>query len=108
MLCRVTTDRMVADIFYPIFTPNITVLACFIQKIKLGGFAPTRASSWTPWWAYSSCHTPSCKKNKKRCAYISCGLSPDLIMFSILITSIRGDSKVIIRINHQIKNPVNN
>ena len=53
---------MVADIFYPILTLKITVLACFIQK-KLGASPPTRASPWTPWWVYSSPHTPSCKKN---------------------------------------------
>ena len=38
-------------IFYAIFTLNITVLVCFIQKI--GGLVPTKA--WLP-------HTPSCKK----------------------------------------------
>ena len=36
---------MIADIFYPIFTLMITILACFIQKKKL---APTKASPWTP------------------------------------------------------------
>ena len=40
-------------IFYAIFTLNITVLVCFIQKI--GGLVPTKA--WLP-------HTPSCKKKK--------------------------------------------
>ena len=55
---------MAADIFYPILTLKITVLACFIQKkkLKIGGLAPTRASPWTPWWVYSSAHTPSSKK----------------------------------------------
>ena len=45
---------MVADIFYPILTLKITVLVSFIQKKKIGGLAPNRASPWTPWWAYSS------------------------------------------------------
>ena len=46
---------MVADIFYPIFTLRITMLAYFIQKKKKnGGLTPTRASLCTPWWAYSS------------------------------------------------------
>ena len=56
---------MVADIFYPILTLKITVLACFIQK-KIGGLAPNRASPWTPWWSYSSPHTPSYKKKTMR------------------------------------------
>ena len=30
---------------------------------KKGGLTPTRASALNPWWAYSSPHTPSCKKN---------------------------------------------
>ena len=30
---------MIADIFYPIFTLTITILACFIQK-KIGSFTP--------------------------------------------------------------------
>ena len=53
---------MVADIFCPIFTLKITILANFIQK-KFGGLAPTRASPWILWWAYSLPHTPSCRKN---------------------------------------------
>ena len=57
---------MVPDIFYPILTLKMTVLAFYTKKI--GGLAPTRASPWTPWWAYSSPtpptpHTPSCKNN---------------------------------------------
>ena len=43
---------MVPDIFYPILTLKMTVLAFYTKKI--GGLAPTRASPWTPWWAYSS------------------------------------------------------
>ena len=50
---------MGADIFYLIFTLKITVLACFMQKSK----KKKKASPWTPWWAYRSPHTPSCKKN---------------------------------------------
>ena len=66
---------MVADIFYPIFTLKITVLACFVQKqTNVGGFAPTMASPWTPWWAYSSPIPPAAKK---RCAHIFSGLSPE-------------------------------
>ena len=53
---------MVADIFYLMFTLKITVLAYFIQKKKIRDLASTRASPWTPWLAYSSPHTPSCKK----------------------------------------------
>ena len=53
---------MVADIFCPIFTLKVTVLACLIQK-KKNCLAPTRASTWTPWWAYISPNTPNCKKN---------------------------------------------
>ena len=55
---------MVADIFYPILTLKITVLVSFIQKKKIGGLAPNRASLWTPWWAYSSppLNPLSCKK----------------------------------------------
>ena len=29
-----------ADIFYPIFTLAITILACFVQKQLFGGLAP--------------------------------------------------------------------
>ena len=52
---------MIADIFYPIFTLKIIVLACLMQK-KIGGLAAARASFSTTWWVYSSPHTPSCKK----------------------------------------------
>ena len=51
---------MVTDIFYPILTLKVTVLACFMKN---WGLASARESPWTPWWAYSSPHTPSCKKN---------------------------------------------
>ena len=90
MLCRVTTDRMFADIFYPIFTPNITVLlACFIPKKKLGALPPPEHHLGHPGGLTAPAIPPAAKKPKKRCAHISCGLSTDLIMFSILITSIR-------------------
>ena len=37
---------MIADIFYPILTLTITVLACFIREKKLfEGFAPTPSIS---------------------------------------------------------------
>ena len=52
---------MIADIFYPIFTLKIIVLACLMQK-KIDGLAAARASFSTTWWVYSSPHTPSCKK----------------------------------------------
>ena len=54
---------MIADIFYPIFTLTITILACFIQNKIVWGLhthAFTRASPWTTWVAYSSPQTPSC------------------------------------------------
>ena len=68
---------MVADIFYPILTLKITVLVSFIQKKKIGGLAPNRASPWTPWWAYS--FPPQYPQlQKKQCAHIFSGLSPGL------------------------------
>ena len=40
---------MTADIFYPIFTLTITVLACFIRKKKMFlGFAPTPSTGHHP------------------------------------------------------------
>ena len=57
---------MIADIFYPIFTLTIIVLACFIRKKKIvRGFrthAFTKALRWTPWVAYNSSQTPSCNR----------------------------------------------
>ena len=72
---------MVPDIFYPILTLKMTVLAFYTKKI--GGLAPTRASPWTPWWAYSSPtppHPPYPQLQKKRCAHIFCGLSPGILV----------------------------
>ena len=41
---------MIADIFYPIFTLTITILACFTRKkLKLfRGFSPTRSPRHCP------------------------------------------------------------
>ena len=72
---------MVPDIFYPILTLKMTVLAFYTKEI--GGLAPTRASPWTPWWAYSSPippHPPYPQLQKKRCAHIFCGLSPGILV----------------------------
>ena len=67
---------MVADIFCPIFTLKVTVLACLMQKKKEKKkcLAPTRASTWTPWWASISPNTPQLQK--KLCAHIFSGLPP--------------------------------
>ena len=45
---------MIADIFYPIFTLTITILACFIRKKRkiVQGICThtfTKALPWTPW-----------------------------------------------------------
>ena len=69
---------MVADIFYPIFTLKITVLACFIQEKQknLGASSPPGHLPGPPGGLTAPPpHTPSCKK--KRCAHIFSGLSPD-------------------------------
>ena len=60
---------MVADIFNPILTLKITVLACFIQKKFLGPHPPARASPLTPWSVYSS-PIPSAANKKKNDASI--------------------------------------
>ena len=57
---------MVADIFYPILTLKITVLACFIQKKNLGASPPARASPLTPWWVYSSPIPSAANKKQKK------------------------------------------
>ena len=83
-LFRVTT--MVADIFYPIFTLTITILACFTRKqVKLfRGFSPTlspRHRPRPPGGAYSSPQSPSFNRfwlSKNRCAHIFSALSPAL------------------------------
>ena len=59
---------MIADIFYPIFTLMITILACFIRKKKgklFWGFAPSCSPRYCPGLhggggrgAYSSPQTP--------------------------------------------------
>ena len=66
---------MVADIFYPILTLKITVLACFIQK-KIGASPPTEHHPGLPGGLTALPIPPATKK--KRCAHIFSGLSPAL------------------------------
>ena len=82
---------MIADIFYPIFTLTITILACFIRKKRkiVQGICThtfTKASPWTPWrgeggGAYSSPWTPSFSIifgfSKNRCTHIFSVSSPE-------------------------------
>ena len=65
---------MVVNIFYPIFTLKITILACLIQK-KIGGPGHTRASPCTPGGLTAP---PIPETAKKQCAHIFSGLYPDL------------------------------
>ena len=82
---------MIADIFCPIFTITITILACFTRKKKgklFRGFAPTRSPRHHPGLhgggegggAYSSPRTPSFSIvfgfSKNRCTHIFSVLSP--------------------------------
>ena len=54
---------MVVDIFYPLLTLKITILACFIQK-KSGDFGapPPDHHLGHPGGLTAPFHTPSCKK----------------------------------------------
>ena len=67
---------MIVDIFYPIFTLTIIVLACFIRKKKLfGGFAPTpspRHRAGPPGWLTTPPRPPAAIVfgfTKNRCAH---------------------------------------
>ena len=63
---------MVADIFCPIFTLKVTVLACLIQKKKL----PFPPSGHQP-GPLVDLHLPQYPQlQKKLCAHIFSGLSP--------------------------------
>ena len=71
---------MVADIFYPIFTLNITVLASFIQEKQknLGASSPPGHLPGPPGGLTAPpppTIPPAAKK--KRCAHIFSGFSPD-------------------------------
>ena len=68
---------MVPDIFYT-YTHSKDDRFSVLYK-KIGGLAPTRASPWTPWWAYSS-PPPYPQLQKKRCAHIISGLSPGILV----------------------------
>ena len=66
---------MVVDIFYPLLTLKITILACFIQK-KIWGLTPPpprppRPSPWTPWWAYSYLPYPQLQKKNNAPIFFS-------------------------------------
>ena len=63
---------MVVDIFYPLLTLKITILACFIQK-KSGDLPPPppRPSPGTPWWAYSSLPYPQLQKKNNAPIFFS-------------------------------------
>ena len=56
---------MVADIFYPILTLKITVLACFIQK-KIGGLTPRQSITLDPLVGLQLPHTLSYKQETKK------------------------------------------
>ena len=71
-------NRMIADIFYLIFTLMITVLVCFIQKKLFGGFTPM-TSPWTPWGLTVPPRPPAAIVfgfTKNRWAHIFSALSP--------------------------------
>ena len=51
---------MIADIFYPTFTPAITVLEGYKVFRGFRTHVFTKASPWTPRGAYSSRQIPSC------------------------------------------------
>ena len=75
---------MIADIFYPIFTLTITILACCIRKKKqsCSGIcihAFTKALPWAPWGLKAPPRPPASIVfgfAKNRCAHTFSVLSP--------------------------------
>ena len=67
---------MIADIFYPIFTLKITVLACLMQKKNWRPRPPGHLSR--PPGGFTTPPIPPVAKKKKRCVHIFSELSPDI------------------------------
>ena len=70
---------MVADIFYPILTLKITVLALFYTKKRSGASPPPEHHPGPPGGLTAPPIPPAAKK--KRCAHIFSGLSPEHCSF---------------------------
>ena len=86
---------MIADIFYPIFTLTITVLACFTQKNKVvRGFHThdfIKASPWTLWGAVTP-PDPSC--NQPMRPYFFCFIPCATLNTSLLATVSKAHSLI--------------
>ena len=60
---------MVADIFYPIFTLKITILACYVQKRILGSLPPPEHHLWPPGGLTAPPILPAGKNKQTMCPY---------------------------------------
>ena len=67
---------MVVDIFYPLLTLKITILACFIQK-KSGDLPPPDHHLGHPGGLTAPFHTSSCKKKNNAPIFFFSRLAPN-------------------------------